>query len=258
MEKIKKTFYLEIKEIIKSEKINIPTFAYSVLDGYIKGEVYTESTLSNTILIETQNGIYFICGSEKNEGFNQELINLYREKKSDNLRFTLFSSSGKWNSIINRLLNNEIKQLRRYSYKFGEGNELSGVSKLPKHYCINRITPALIEDSYEFNKKYYEEYWGSVSNFIGKGFGYCILHNEKVVSECTAIFCSDELAEIDIATSDNYRGRGLAKILANTFIRHSLENNIRPSWDCDVSNNSSINLAEKLGFNDPVEYTIFV
>lgn len=258
MGKINQNFYLEIKEFIKSEKINVPTFVYSVLDGYIKGEVYVESILFNTILIETQNGIYFVCGSEKNERFNQGLINLYREKKSDNFRFTLFSSSEKWNSIINHLLNNEMKQLRRYSYNFGEESERLSLPKLPKDYYIYRITPALIEDSHQFNKKYYEEYWGSVPNFIRKGFGYCILHNEKVVSECTAIFGSDEHAEIDIVTSDNYSGKGLAKILAITFIKHSLETNIRPRWDCDVSNNSSINLAEKLGFKEPIKYSIFV
>jgi RimJ/RimL family protein N-acetyltransferase len=258
VEKIKQTFYGEIKEFIKSEKIHVPTFVYSVLDGYIKGEVYAESILYSTVLIETQNGIYFVCGSEKNEGFNQDLINLYREKKSANFRFTLFSSSKKWNSILNHLLKNEIKQLRRYSYNLGEGNELLGFPKLPKDYYIDRITPGLIEVSYEFNKKYYEEYWGSVSNFLDKGFGYCILYNNEVVSECTAIFCSDDYAEIDIATRDNYRGKGLANILANTFIKHSLEYNIRPSWDCDVSNNSSINLADKLGFIDPIEYSIFV
>ncbi|MGW6383977.1 GNAT family N-acetyltransferase [Peribacillus butanolivorans] len=44
-----------------------------------------------------------------------------------------------------------------------------------------------LSNSSEFNEDYYEEYWGSVSNFSENGFGYCILHKGKVVSECTSI-----------------------------------------------------------------------
>jgi RimJ/RimL family protein N-acetyltransferase len=258
MEKINQSDYGKIKDFIQYKNINVPTFTYSVLDGYIKGEVYADSSLPKTILIETYNGVYFVGGSENNEEFNQHLINLYRQRKSQNVRFTLFSSGEKWDSLIKDQLRNEVKQLHRYSYNFVGGKELSSVHELPRDYCIRRITPELIDKSLEFNRKYYEEYWGSVQNFIDRGFGYCILHNEKIVSECTSIFCSSKYTEIDIATSDSYRGQGLATVLAKIFIKNSLENNLIPGWDCDVSNNSSIRLALNLGFTNPNEYSIFV
>ena len=99
---------------------------------------------------------------------------------------------------------------------------------------------------------------GIVSNFIANGFGYCILHKGKVVSGCTSIFSSLQFSEIDIATHEDYRGQGLASIIAKTFIDHCIENDIMPRWDCDILNNSSIKLAKKLGFKKPVKYSIFV
>ncbi|MFB7641920.1 GNAT family N-acetyltransferase [Peribacillus butanolivorans] len=66
-----------------------------------------------------------------------------------------------------------------------------------------------LSNSSEFNEDYYKEYWGSVSNFSENGFGYCILHKGKVVSECTSIFSSLQYSEIDIATHEDYRGQGL-------------------------------------------------
>lgn len=104
---------------------------------------------------------------------------------------------------------------------------------------------------------YYEAYWGSIGNYEEKGFGYAILHDAKVISECTSIFASEQFAEIDIATHNDYRGQGLAKIIAKIFINHSLKNNIIPRWDCDISNTTSIKLAKKLGFTNPIKYSIF-
>lgn len=183
---------------------------------------------------------------------------IYRQRKKKKIRFTLFSSTENWNRVIKELLTDEIKQMGRYSFTY-QHTKPPLVKNLPSsEYSIKKINEEIISQSSEFNEKYYKEYWGSISNFIENGFGYCILHNGKIVSECTSIFASPQTVEIDIATAKDYRGQGLASMVAKAFIDHSLENNIIPSWDCDVSNNSSIKLAEKLGFDNPLEYAIFV
>lgn len=73
-----------------------------------------------------------------------------------------------------------------------------------------------------------------------------------MVSECTSIFSSLQYSEIDIATHEDYRGQGLASSIVKTFIDHCLENDIIPRWDCDILNKSSIKLAGKSGFGNPV------
>ncbi|APH04988.1 GNAT family N-acetyltransferase [Bacillus weihaiensis] len=247
-----------VKNGIVFNEIASPTFSFSVLEGYIDGTVYADSKVPETVLIETNSGIYYIVGETNNDDFNDFLFDLYRQRKKENLRFTLFSSTENWDTVIKLNLKNEVKHMSRFSFIY-EHNQEATIKDLPSNeYSISEITKEVILNSVEFNDEYYKEYWGSSSNFIEKGFGYCILHNGKVVSECTSIFSSQKYAEIDIATHKDYRGKGLASIVAKTFIEHSLKNHIIPSWDCDVSNKSSIKLAGKLGFGHPKRYSVFV
>lgn len=250
--------FTDLKRTLNKNNINCPTFAYSILDGFIQGTVYGDSEEPKTILIGTSSGIYFVAGEADNFGFNRFLFELYRKRKSDKLRFTLFSSSEKWNCTIRNEFNHEMKQLDRFSFSYNLDRKIEEKRLLSSEYSIEKITPEFIKISLEFNEEYYTEYWGSPSNFIENGIGFCVVHNGKVISECTSIFSSQDFAEIDIVTHEDYRGKGLAAIIANTFIEHCLKNSVTPKWDCDVSNYSSIKLAEKLGFASPVEYSIFV
>jgi len=106
-------------------------------------------------------------------------------------------------------------------------------------------------------KKYYDEYWDSIDNFLENGIGFCVKDKERVISEGVSIFKSKNYAEIDIITDSNYRGKGLASIVAEQFIDYCLSENIQPCWDCDVDNHASINLASKLGFINPEKYDVY-
>jgi RimJ/RimL family protein N-acetyltransferase len=258
MIKLNEADFDKVINIIEGKAKTVPTFSYSVLNSYIRGNVYVDSNTPETILIETESGIYFVAGKEDNLEFNNFLFDLYSQRKSKKIRFTLFSSTEYWDCVINEQLKDNIKQMSRYSFIFDKKKQIHEKDLFVSDYFIRKINEDLITNSTEFNEDYYKEYWGSVSNFIKNGFGYCILRKGKVVSECTSIFSSPQFSEIDIATHEDYRGQGLASIIAKTFIDHCLENDIIPRWDCDLFNKSSIKLAEKLGFGNPVKYSIFV
>ena len=247
----------KVINVIESSVKTVPTFTYSVLNNFIKGFVYANSRDPETVLVGTETGIYFVAGKEDNEKFNNFLFELYFQRKSNDLRFTLFSSTASWDSVIQRLFNNNLNQVSRYSYIYDHKKKAHNKGLTDSEYSIRRISEEQITSSLEFNKDYYNEYWGSVSNFTEKGFGYCILHKGKVVSECTSIFSSLQFAEIDIETNEDYRGQGLASIVAKAFINHCLKDEIIPRWDCDILNKQSIILAEKLGFINPNKYSIF-
>lgn len=235
----------------------LPTFVLSVLNQYICGTVYADSSTSGTVLIGTESGVFFVIGNEDNHHFNDCLFDLYSQRKKKNLRFTLFSSNENWDCIIKDRFKNNVRQMSRYSFNYESKKQMAD-KVLAKEYCIRRIDEELLVNSTEFNEDYYKEYWGTVSNFRKNGFGYCILHNGKVVSECTSIFSSHHYSEMDIATHKEYRGQRLASIIATAFINHCLENHIIPRWDCDIGNKSSIKLARNLGFVNPVRYSIFI
>jgi RimJ/RimL family protein N-acetyltransferase len=260
LEKLKDSEFKKVLPLINNNTKTCPTFSYSVLHSIIPGVVYVDhSECPKSVLVGTSSGIYYIAGDETNHHFNDSLQEFYINKvQKEKARFTLFSSTKRWDEVINKLFKDEITQMSRYSFAFNPNKYSLEPLQIPKEFTLKRIDENTIKNSLEFNNAYYEEYWGSVSNFLANGFGYCVLHNERVASECTSIFVGNTIAEVDIATHQEYRGNGLAFITAKAFIDHCLKNDFIPRWDCDVNNLTSIKLAEKLGFDNPTEYSIFV
>jgi RimJ/RimL family protein N-acetyltransferase len=260
LEKLKESEYKKVLPLINNNAKTCPTFSYSVLNSIIPGVVYVDhSDCPKTVLIGTSSGIYYIAGDETNHHFNHSFQEFYTDKvQKKKARFTLFSSTKRWDEVINKLFADETIPMRRYSFSFNPNQYSSEQWQIPNEFTVKRIDENTIKNSLEFNQAYYEEYWGSVSNFLTNGFGYCVLHNETVASECTSIFVGNTMAEVDIATQEGYRGNGFAFITAKAFIDHCLKHDFIPRWDCDVHNLASIKLAEKLGFNYPTEYSVFV
>ncbi len=251
-------FIKAIKLIGNNDKETYPTFAYSILENYITGQIYIDDS-NKTALIGTDSGIFVVTGDQINNGFHSLFLEIYENRKNENKRFTLFSPSKEWDEVIKKLFEKQLRQFHRYSFHFNK-SEFSKLLKgaVPKEFKVRRIDEKIISKSQEFNESYFNEYWGSVSNFLENGFGYCLIHNDTIASECIPIFASSKFAEIDIVTQNKYKGMGLAQKVAGKFIEHCIEKNVKPKWDCDVNNFPSIKLADRLGFSNPIEYSVFV
>ena len=258
MLRVVKADYGNVEESIP---VTSPSFAFSVLNKMIPGCVYGDSNNEGAFLIGTFSGIFYIMGDEANGKFKEELFSLYRDRKKKQSRFTLFSSSEKWDEAWNDLFENEemVRRYNRYAFAFNKLKNLSNSNRmeLPKGFTVKKINLENIHQSTEFNEEYYEKYWGSVSNFLENGFGYCVLHNDTIVSECTSIFRAEKSAEMDIVTKSEWKGKGLGKVTAQSFINHCIEKNITPRWDCSVGNSASISMANTIGFESPLRYSVF-
>ena len=242
---------------LKKELKDAPTFVYSVLDLVIEGTVYADSTKYNSLLFQTASGLYFVTGDATNESFLKSIVSIYEKSVFQGKRFTLFSSEDTWNKSIEQYLVNKLRKVERYAFSFDllKYNTRKRIDL--KNYEVLKIDQNLIEHCLEFNNNYYEEYWDSVDNFLKNGIGFCVKDKEKIISEGVSIFKSERYAEIDITTDSNYRGKGLASIVAEQFIDYCLSKNIQPRWDCDINNGASIKLASKLGFYNPLKYAVY-
>ncbi|WP_236712670.1 GNAT family N-acetyltransferase [Peribacillus muralis] len=238
----------------------IPTFAFAVLEQFMPGFVFVDESHSpKTIGLGTNSGLYFVGGDHENDEFNKQFLRFCRSKLKEGKRFTLFSGNGKWDELISGCFKEELKQGSRYSFSFQpEGYDVEAIH-LQESYTLSRLDEAAIRNSSEFNTDYYERFWGSAVDFLNKGFGYSVVHDETVVaSECTSIFSGKVYAEIDIYTNADYRGMGLAQKAAQAFIEQCLKHKMIPRWDCNVENLASMKLAGRLGFSEPSIYSIFV
>lgn len=233
-----------------------PTFAYSVLDRYIDGDIIIDKS---SALIGTSSGIYAVMGDEANDDFASRLMHEFKRREMLNQRFTLFSSSERWDRRINELFGAQLQQLQRYSFTFNEHRFLKDSrAGRPDGFRLNRTNEESLEDHREFDAAYIRKYWGSVERFVDKGFGFFVTDHEVIAGECVSIFSSDPYAEIDIVTNPLFRGRGVAQCVAEAFILESLDRKVTPRWDCDLHNTASIRLAQKLNFAAPETYSLYV
>lgn len=246
--------YKDAKKLLKKEA-TYPTFVYSVLDNFITGQIHMDES-RRTMIIGTDSGLFFVEGDIENSAFNNLLLDIYMTKKRENKRFTLFSPSKEWDEVISKLFERKLRRIFRYSFCFNI-DESSRLARSEESKKASRINNQIISVSNGFKEAYYNEYWGTVENFLEKGFGYCINDNETVASECVSIFTSNKFAEIDIETQEKYRGMGLAQKVAREFIEHCIAYNVSPRWDCNIDNIASIKLAHKLGFENAKEYSLY-
>lgn len=245
--------------VVKYEnELTYPTFVYSVLDKVIKGKVFIDDS-NRTALVGTDSGIFVVVGDTNNNRFNFFLSEYFVGRKNENKRFTLFSPSKEWDITIKELLEHELREVNRYSFQLNESKfSKLLIKEVPEGFSLRKTDGEVIRNSQDFNDAYLNEYWSSPSNFLEKGFGYCITNHNNLASECVSIFASTQAAEMDIVTQNRYRGLGLGQIVAQKFILKCIEDQKTPRWDCDVNNIASIKLAEKLGFENPIQYSVFV
>lgn len=242
--------------LIKNKLEDAPTFVFSVLDFTIKGTVYADSTDYKSLLIQTDSGLYYIAGQTIDELLIQNLDKFFEASVNQAKRFTLFSANSCWDQAIEKCLHKNVGKIQRYAFYFDAMKYKKRRSDTCE-YDVAKIEQFDMQHCLEFDKKYYNEYWDSIDNFIENGIGFCVKDKGKVISECVSIFKSTRYAEIDIVTDLNYRGKGLASIVAEQFIDYCLANQIQPRWDCDVDNSASIRLGSKLGFTNASKYNVY-
>jgi len=243
--------------IIKETIERAPTFVYSILDQVIEGSVYADNESLHSLLFQTKSGIYYVYGVLSSEQIVNKLGSLLQESIEQSKRFTLFSYSNEWNTKIEHRLEGHVKKLERYTFTFAINAYNDREKRELPDYEFIKIKQPQIEHCLEFDNQYYEEYWDSTNNFLENGFGFCLQHGDKIISEAVTIFKSHQFAEVDIVTDPNYRGKGLASFIAEKFVDYCLLNDIQPCWDCDIHNHASYHLGTKLGFANPQKYTVY-
>jgi RimJ/RimL family protein N-acetyltransferase len=101
----------------------------------------------------------------------------------------------------------------------------------------------------EHVKDWMKTNWGSISDFMKKGFGFCMLHDKRIVSWSIADCVSGNACEIGINTHEDYRRQGLAALTAAAAVDYALSSGFEQvGWHCDAYNLGSIGVAEKVGF----------
>lgn len=88
--------------------------------------------------------------------------------------------------------------------------------------------------------------------FRRKAFGFVITHNGEIISGMSCYTVYSKGVEIEVATDERYRRKGLAKICAGAFLAECLSRGLVPHWD--ARNETSLAIAKKMGFEFKESY----
>jgi RimJ/RimL family protein N-acetyltransferase len=174
----------------------------------------------------------------------------------------LIPASEPWDAIIQKAFSGRCVALPRYAFTSTELDtaRLKALcSKLPEDFQMApmdiHLARRLVGEKSEFSSDHLLNY-ESPEDFKKRGFGFCILDQDEIVSVATTFATCAKGIEIQISTRDTHQRRGLATVVAARLILHSLEAGLDPNWD--AANENSVGLAKKLGYTPQGTYNMYL
>ncbi|MFW9995205.1 MAG: GNAT family N-acetyltransferase [Candidatus Odinarchaeota archaeon] len=123
------------------------------------------------------------------------------------------------------------------------------IKPLPEGFELVKLDSEIVKQL-----EHYKRYPGGPEAFIKEGgIGFIVKKGDKVV--CRIATLPSVNYEIDVATSPEYRRKGLATVVCAKFLEYCLEQGIKPHWS--AANERSVKLALKLGFTAPETYKCY-
>ena len=238
----------------------------ALLDGVNPGTIKVDD-LDNpkSFYIHTVEGRY-LAGDAAADTFIQALNAEFRERyfndevtvEGDAMGFV--AASDRWSAKMAELCHpRTVFTVQRRHYVCTELAYSAWRERLSDGYDVRRINLDLLNsDDLEIPghiPHWIKWNWGTCEHFMIHGFGFCTIHENKIVSWCIADCTSGTQCEIGIHTAPHYRRRGLASATAAAAVEYALNNGfIEVGWHCNDDNVGSWKTAEKVGFKQTRSY----
>jgi RimJ/RimL family protein N-acetyltransferase len=197
----------------------------------------------------------FLVGDCKKPAFIQGLQNWvdshFINGEEDEL--VMESYSEEWLKVLESiLLSRPPYHYDRYYYELTE-SKFESPPPLAPEFRLQAVTREFIQQTNISNMEVITggiaSNWISEDAYFEKGFGFCILHENQIVSWSVVDCVVDERCEIGIHTNENFRRKGLATSLIASVVDYALKHGFkRIGWHCWVDNWGSIGVADKVGF----------
>jgi RimJ/RimL family protein N-acetyltransferase len=240
----------------------------SVIAGNTPGRILVDdASAPHTAWLWNRMGTMLVAGNPDNDAFNRALSTVLSQEVLPDARrrripsLTLHYSPDAWEDSIDRLfpgLSSE-KAWRRF-YRF-DHLKVDWKAELNQSNVMRPLDESLLRTDHLENVEHVlgwiHSFWHSIEDFLETGFGFCITRGEAVASWCLTVYARGRDFELGLATLPEYRNRGYATCTAAASVEHSVRSGFTPHWHCDEENVASMRVAERVGFSDPVRYTVY-
>jgi len=248
---------------------------YSVLDGQerleVKNQLNSSFPIIQAVIVGVQQGQIFRNTSTNywvlhKAGFSEvflndddgtELIDFIIENKNLPTYFHIYNPPEKLVDVFQaRLEIFNVRERNRVQLRYKEQQmKIDSPHLLDGQFTLSQVSDDNFDLLAIFNLGLSYKFWNGKEDFVRNSLGVFIKdkHNNPV-SLCYAASVADHVAEIDVLTTENYRGKGFAKLVVSFFISNCSEKSIIPNWDCFKENQNSLKTALAAGFFKNLEY----
>ncbi len=233
----------------------------AVIQGQQYGQIFVDQQEPpQSAVVITNFGFMCSLGTEQNDGFNASLAELLGNRGSLRPSYLLwYVPPTLWQDRLDNVTPSSAKRRERVrlTFRADRADYLVAPAQCPAGFELKNLDADLIPQTEQLGVKLESRFWASAADFSENSLGVCLVRGAEIVSLCYAAAIADGLAEIDVVTHPDYRGRGLGILVAQQFIRECLRRGIVPTWDCFVSNSASLKLAHRLGFIETLAYPLY-
>ena len=236
-----------------------PSIPNSVIAGIGYGRVLVDDAARPTAALVYNNGACTLGGRADDAVFAEQACQWLLEYHGSDY-FILFAFPEAWEAVLDRALVTGVRKRQRFDFDFSPSTFalLNGwENTIPTGFDLRRIDDALMQQIRDETNPYSRSYWRSARDFERHGLGFCLVHQDAIVSMCYTAFAWHDHHDIDILTAERYRQKGLGTVVACAFIDHCLKHDLVPNWDCWTHNRPSVVLAKKLGFEPRIVVTTY-
>ena len=267
---IQKYDFKKYKQLFKKIFYNLNSL--TVINGDNQGRIWLDvpENPKTGVLVDNENSIYLV-GDPTNLDLNKEIADLIfneilpeAKKTAENFENTwvIYYDDDNWKKKIEQDMDIvDYLPLKRMYFFLKKPSSINWKEIIPAESTMNFINEEFLQrkDLKNFNEitDYIKKSWESKEDFIKRGFGFCLVNNEKIITSwCISDWVTEKKTEIGVGTDENFRRKGYATLVVKATIEYCLKNNFTVSWHCSSHNIASQKTAEKVGFYLAKEYDI--
>jgi RimJ/RimL family protein N-acetyltransferase len=226
----------------------------AILDGYMGRALADNEDNPQVAVLEASNLKLGIVAGDASHPSAREYIERLPTPSG-----LIFASDG-WEELVRKVHAGRLIYMPRYAFT-SEKLDVEYLrrlgSQIPRDYRIEPVDLDLAQQLAGEKSEFASDHllnFDSPEDFIERGFGFCILDGDEIVSVATTFAICNKGIEIQINTREEHQGKGLATEVAAHLLVYSLEHNLDPNWD--AANERSVGLAKKLGYTPQGTYSI--
>ncbi len=221
---------------------------FAVLDGAIRGQIWTDDLAQPTwgAVEEAAFGTLFLGGRPEASLVHQLVAELRQER---DVALALWPDHC-YNQLLPPALDFD-------GWELEFTDRLQGVDPVPDLSVPGGCALRAIDAAWFARcryRDYYTAYFGSAEETLARGFGFCLVRGQELLSEAFAADAALGMIEIGTITGEAYRGRGYAALTCARLIRECEARGYRTYWNCAKDNQASAGLARRLGYQTEKEF----